>query len=147
MPGSCQRPRLRLAVSNHHRNNEVGIIECSSIRVRDGVSQFAALVNRTRCLWCAMRTYSPRKGELPEEFEHARFVAAFVGINFGIVPFEVAVGKGGRRAMTRARNIDDVQIVFLDKAIQVYPNQRLAWIGAPVTEQPVLDVFRPERFS
>src|ERR1700687_5310762 len=108
MPGGRKRPGFRLAVADRNGNNEIRIVERRSICVRDGVPKFTTFVNRTRCLWRAVRTYSPGKRKLPEEFEHAGFVAALVWINLGVMAFEVAVGQRGGCAMTGTGDIEDI---------------------------------------
>src|SRR5580692_4118847 len=109
--------------------------------MRDGVAKLAAFVNRTRRFWGAMRSDSSRKGELPEKLEQARFVATLVGIDLGVVAFEIAIGKCGGRAMTGSGDVYNIQVVLSDEPVQMNPNQRLAGIGSPVTKEPILDVF------
>ena len=108
MPGGCKRTGLGLAVSDCHGNDEVRIIERCPVGVRDGISKFPTFMNRTWGLRCAVRTDPSGEGKLLEELEHARFVSALVRINFGVVPFQIAVGEGGRRAMAGARDIQDI---------------------------------------
>ena len=142
MPGGGKRTGFGLAVSYSDGNDEVRIVESRSVRMRDGIAQFAAFVNRTRRFRRAVRADSAGKRKLLEEFEQAGFVAALVGINLGVVAFEVAVGQRGRRAVTRAGDVHDIQVIFLDEPIQMNPNQRLSGIGPPMTKKPILDVLR-----
>src|ERR1700682_6329333 len=135
MPGGRKRAGLFLPTAHRYCDDEIGIVECCSVRVRDGVPKFAAFMNGTGRLRCAVRTYSSGKRELPEEFEHARFVAALIRIDFGVMTFEIAVGQRGWRAMPGTGDINDIQVVLLDEPIQVHPNQRLARIGAPMAKQ------------
>src|SRR4029077_7621311 len=121
--------------------------KCCSVCVRDGVPKFAAFMDGTGRLRCAVRTYSSWKRKLPEEFEHARFVAALIRINLGVVAFEITVGERSWRAMPGTGNINDVQVVLLDETVQVHPDQGLARIGAPMTKKPILDVLRLQRLT
>ena len=126
MPGGGERTGFRLAVADSDGNDEIGIVESGSVRMRDGIAQLAALVNRTGRFRRAVRADPAGKRKLLEELEQARFVAALVGINLGIVAFEIAVGQRGRRAVTGAGDVHDIQVIFLDEAVQVNPNQRLS---------------------
>src|SRR5208283_5950744 len=100
---------------------------------------FAPLVNRAGGLWSAMGADTAGKGKLAEEFEHAGCVAALVRINLGVMAFEVGVGQRRGSAMAGAGDVHDIQVVLFDQAIQVDPDEGLAGIGSPVTQQAVLD--------
>ena len=108
MPRGRKWTGLCLAVANGDGDDEIRIIERCSVSVREGISKFAAFVNRTRRFRSAMRTYPSGERELSEEFEHASFVAALVWINLRVVAFEIAVSQRCGRAMTRARDIEDI---------------------------------------
>src|SRR5277367_2662527 len=132
MPRGCKRTCFRLTVPYRDGDDEIRIVERCTVRVGNGVAKLTAFVNRTRRLWSAVRAYSSRKRELAEEFEHASFVGTLVRINLRVMALEIAVSKRGRRTMTRTGNVEDIQIVFLDEPIQMYPNKGLAGIGSPV---------------
>src|SRR5580693_1133116 len=102
VPRSGQRASLRFAVSNHYANDQIWIVKGGSERMRDAVAKLAAFMDRTRNFGSAVaaKLTGERKGA--EKFEHARFVLAFLRINFRIPAFEVAIRKHRRRAMTRA---------------------------------------------
>jgi len=51
-----------------------------------------------------------------------------------------------RAAVARTGDVDDVQIMGLDDAIQVRVDEVQAWRRAPVPEQARLDVRERERF-
>src|SRR5580704_15863852 len=144
MPGGGKRTGFGLAVSYSDGNDEVGIVESGAVRMRDGIAQLAALVNRTGCFRRAVRADPTGKRKLLKELEQASFVTTLVGIDLGIVAFKVAVGQRGRRAVTRARDVHDVQVIFLDETVQVNPNQRLPRIRPPMTKKSILDVLRPQ---
>ena len=117
MPGGGKRTGFGLAVSHRDGNDEVRIVESGSVRMRDGIAQLAAFVNRTGCFRRAVRADPAGKRKLLEELEQASFVTTLVGIDLGIVAFKVAVGQRGRRAVTRARDVHDIQVIFLDEAV------------------------------
>src|SRR5579862_2776678 len=93
MPGGRERTSFRLPVAYRDCDDEIRIVERCPVRVRDGVAQFAAFVNRTGRLRSAVRSYPSGKRELPEEFEHASFIAALVWINLRVMALEIAVGQ------------------------------------------------------
>ena len=70
MPRGRQRAGLRFAVSNHHAHNQIGIVERRSESVRHAVAQFAAFMDRSGNLRCAVASELAREGESPEELEH-----------------------------------------------------------------------------
>src|SRR6185369_11084767 len=94
MPGGCQRSGFCLAVANHNRYDEIGIVESGSVSVRKGIAEFSAFMNRAGCFWSAVRSDAARKGELLKKLEHAGFIAALVGIDFRIMTFQIAIGEG-----------------------------------------------------
>ena len=145
MPRSSQRSSLGLAVPNHHAHNQAGVIERGPKRVRDAIAQLATLVNRP---WNFGRAVTPQlawKRKRAEQFQHSCFVLALLRVDLGVRPFQIAVRDHGRRTVSRTRQVDHVQIVFADDAVQMDPRKSLAWIGAPMSEQPILDVFGAKR--
>jgi len=46
MPTRSQRPCFRLAIADHAANQEVRVIKCGAVGVRNRIAQFAALMNR-----------------------------------------------------------------------------------------------------
>src|SRR5580693_6530463 len=121
MPRGGKRPRFGFAVSYSDGNDEIRIVESSSVRMREGIAQLAAFVNRTGSLRRAMRTDPSGKRKLLEELEQASFITTLVRIDLGIVAFQVTVGQCGRRTVTRPRNIHDIQVIFLDETVQMHP--------------------------
>jgi hypothetical protein len=115
--------------------------------MREAVAEFAALVNRARRFRCAMRTDPARKRKLAEKALHAGFIFAAVGIDLRVTAFKVAVRQRRRCTMAGTGHVDDVQVEFLDEAIQVHQQETLTGIRAPVPEQAPFDVFGLERFA
>src|SRR5208282_531195 len=72
-----------------------------------------------------------REGELLEELLHPLGILALVGIDLGVRSLKVAGGQDTRSAMTGAGHEDDVQVVALDHAVQVRPDERKRWARAP----------------
>src|SRR5260370_40684029 len=123
MPRGRKRTGLRLAITDHNRDDQIRMVERCSVGVRYGVPKFAAFVNRTGRLRCAVRAYSSGKRELLEELEHACLVAALVRINPGVMAFEIAIGERRSRAMTGAGDIDHIQVIRPDQADQGDPTR------------------------
>ena len=124
-----------------------GIVERGAEGVRDAVAQFAAFVNGARNLGRAMAPQLSWKRKSAEEFEQARFVVALRRVDLRIGPFQIAIRDHGRSAVSRTRDVDHVQVVFADDAIEMDPHKGLAWIGAPMSEQPMFEVFGAKRLS
>ena len=75
-----------------------------------------------------------------EEFLHPGGVPADVGVNLAVGAFQVRVGDQGRTTVSRADDIDHVQVVFLDDPVQVDIEEVEAWRGSPVAKEARLDV-------
>ena len=61
MPRGRHRSGFRFAVANHHRRDQIGIVEHRAETVGEAVAEFAALVDRSRSLRGAMAADSARK--------------------------------------------------------------------------------------
>src|ERR1700733_1283934 len=85
------------------------------------------------------------KRELRKELFEPGFILADVRIDLAIRPFKVGIGDDGRAAMARTTDVDHVEVIFLDDAIQVHINEILTRRRAPMTEQHVLDVRKSQR--
>lgn len=92
MPTRRQRSCLGFAIANHRRHNQVGVIECCSKGMRQGISEFASIMNAARCLWSDVTGNAPRKAKLCKQLLHSRFVFSDVWVHLGVCPFEVGVG-------------------------------------------------------
>ena len=128
MPGRGQRPGFRFSVTNHDVDNQVGIVEGRTKSMRNAVSQFPALVNGARHFWRAMAAQLTGKRERLKQAKHAGFVLTLGGVDLRVSSFKVAVGKHGGCSMPRTRQINHVQIVLADDAVQMDPCECLAGI-------------------
>ena len=63
-------------------------------------------------------------------------------IYLAICPFEICVGDNCRTAVTRPGQIDHVQIVLFDHAIQVRVDKVLTRRSSPMPEQHPFDVLK-----
>ena len=67
VPACRQRPRLRLAITDDARNDQVGIVEHGAVGVHEGVAELATFVDGSRRLRRDVARNPPGKGELAEE--------------------------------------------------------------------------------
>src|ERR1700686_1580406 len=104
-------------------------------------------MNRAGRFRSDMARNAARKRELLEQFPKALFVLWDVRINFAVSAFQIGVGDQSRPAMSRTCDVQDIEIVFFDQAIEVYIDEIQPWRCAPMAEQPGLDVFQLKWFS
>ena len=112
VPGGRQRPGLRLAVADHDRDDQVGIVERRAVGVRDGVAEFAALVDRAGRLRRAVAADPAREGELLEEPAQPFLVLGDIAVDLRVGAFEIDVGEQRRRAVAGSGEEDDVEVVL-----------------------------------
>jgi len=82
---------------------------------------------------------------LREKALHALFIGRNVRIDLAVGPLEVGVRDQTRTAMPGAGDIDHVEVVLLDRPVQVNVDEVQAWRRSPVAEKPRLDVILCER--
>src|SRR3954468_10525216 len=85
--------------------------------------------------------------ELLEELSQARLVCRDLAIVLTVGALEVSVGDQSRATVTGTGQINDVEIVARDDAIEVRIDEIQARRGAPVTQQARLEVRAFERLS
>src|SRR5215475_9493598 len=85
------------------------------------------------------------EGELGEKPLQARLILGHVGVELTIGALQICVGHQRRPAVTRASEVDHVQIILRDEPVEVHVDEVLAWRGAPVPQQPGLDVLQLQR--
>ena len=141
MPTRGERPRFRFAVADDAGHDQVRVVECGAERMRKGISQLATFVDRARSFWRHVTRDAPRERELLEQPLHALFVQRDVRIHLAIRAIEPRIRHQGWTAMTGTGDVDHVQITLVDDAIEMRVDEVQSRRGAPVTEQPRLDVF------
>jgi len=139
------RCRIGLAVTHHARHDQLGIVEHGPERMTQRIAELAALVDRTRTLRRRVARDPAGKRKLQKQFAKAGLVLADVRIDLAVGALEVGVGDHCRAAMPRARDVDHVDVVFLDDAIQMDVDEVLSRSRAPVPEQHVLHVRERKR--
>ena len=145
VPAGGQRPGFRLAVADDAGHDEIRVVERGAVRMGQGVAQLAALVDGTRRLGGDVAGYPARERELAEQPPHAGEVARDARVNLAVAAVQPGVRDRGRPAVAWADHIHHVQAVGHDHPVQVRPEEVQPRRGAPVPEQPRLDVLGPER--
>src|SRR5580698_10708634 len=88
-----------------------------------------------------------RKRELLEEPLHALGVWGDVWKQFRVRTLQIRVRHHAWSAMTGTADVDHVEIVLLDDPVAVRINEIQAGRGAPMTQQPWLDMFQAQRLG
>ncbi len=145
MPRSRQGAGFGLAVADHAADQHIRIVEGCPIGVRQGVAQLAPLMNGAGRLRCNVAGNAAGKRELAEQLLHALGVLRDIGIELAVGPFQIGAGDEAGAAVSRAGDIDRVDVVLLDDAVEVNVDEVEAGRGAPVAQQARLDVFALQR--
>ena len=145
MPAGGQRAGFGLAVADDAGHEQIGIVERGAVGVGEGIAQFAAFVDRAGRFGGDVAGDSAGKRELLEQPLHALLVLRDVRIDFAVGSFEIGVGDHSRAAVAGAGDVDGVQVVLLDRAVQVDVDEVQSRRGAPVAQKPRFDVLEPQR--
>ena len=145
VPRGCQRAGLRLAVTDNHGCDQVGVIQHRTEAVRQRITQFTALVDGARGLRSNVAGNAARERELLEQALHALGVLADVRVNLAVSALKVGVRHEEIAAVTRTGQQDHIQIILLDDAVQMNINQVLTGHRAPVADDLLLDVLGLQR--
>ncbi len=119
VPGGRQRAGLGLAVADHGRHDQVGVVEGRAAGVREHVAEFAAFVDRARRFRRAVAADAAGERELLEELAQALFVLALVRVDLRVRAFQVDRAEHPGRAVPGPGQEDHVEVVLLDQPVQV----------------------------
>ena len=145
MPARREGTRLRFAVADDRRHDQIGIVERCSIRVTERVPEFAAFVNRAWRFRRDVTRDSARKRELLEESLHPFFVLGDVRVNLAVGAFEPGIGDDARPAVTGADDVDHVEVALFDHAIEMHVDEVQARGRAPMADEARLHMLLLER--
>ena len=145
MPAGGERAGLRLAVADDAGDDQVGVVERGAVGVAQRVAELAAFVDAAGRLRGDVAGDAAGEAELLEQPLHPLRVLADVRIDLAVGAFEVGVGDQRRPAVPGADDVDHVQVIALDDAIEMHAEHVQARRRAPVAEQPRLDVLALER--
>src|SRR6266542_4273240 len=90
---------------------------------------------------------SPGKGELLEQPSHALFILLNVGIKLRVGSLQVGVRHHTWPPVAGAANIDHVQVILIDHAVEVNINEIESGSRSPMPQQTGLDVFEFKRLA
>ena len=145
MPTGGQRSGFRFAVANHAAGKQVRIVEDRAIGVRQRIAQFSAFVNRPGSFGRDVTRDSAGEGELREQALHAFRVARDVGIELAVGALQPGIGNQAGTSVPGTGNVNRIEIVLLDHAIEMHVDQVETGSGAPMPEQPGFDVLEFQR--
>ncbi len=145
MPGGGKWTGLGLAVADDGRDEQVGVVEGGTVRVRQRVAEFAALVDGTRRLGCRVARDAAREGELPEQPAQPVLGVVDRVVDLGVRAVQVGVGDHSGATVARAGDEDRVQRPFPDDTVQVRVDEVEPGRRAPVAEEARLDVVAGQR--
>ncbi len=145
VPARRHRAGLGLAVADDAGDDQARVVEGRAVGMRHRIAKLAALVDRARRLRRDVARNAAGERELGEEPLHPLLVLRHVGINLAVGSLEIRVGDQRRTAVTRAGDIDHVEVVLPDQPVEVRVNEVEAWRRAPMAEQTRLDVLPRER--
>ncbi len=141
VPGGGERPRLGLPVTDHAGGQQLRVVERRAIGVREGIAQLTALVEGPGDLGRGMARHPAGEGELPEEPGHPRGVPAEVRVHIAVRTVQPGARQHGRPAVPGPPHADRVEVASADHPVEVGVDEVEAGAGAPVPQQPRLDVL------
>ena len=126
-------------------DDEVGIVECCAIGVKERVAELTTLMDGAGNIRGVVRGDAVGPRELAEEALEAVVIALDAGVDLGVGAFEVGVGYDAGSAMPGADDEHHVGVLVPDDAVEVEVDEVEARGGAEVAEQARLDVVAGER--
>ena len=144
-PAPGQRASLRLPVAHHRGHDQLRVVERGAEGVDEHVAQLAALVDRARSRHAHVARDAAGRRELAEEPGQPGRVLRHVGVDLGVGALEVHVGHDRGPTVPGPGQVDHVRVGLAHQTVEVRVDERQARRGAPVAEQPGLDVRGRER--
>ena len=123
-----------LSIADDTGDDQIGVVKDSTIGMAERIPQLSTLVDATRCLGGNVGRNAAGETELLEEPLDARFVPRDVRIDLAVGAFEVDVRNDAGPAVPRSRDVQDAQLAFADRAIEVNVNQVQSGGRSPVPE-------------
>ena len=140
VPRGGERAGLGLAVTDNTGGDQAGVIHHGAEGVRERVAQLAALVDGARRLGRDMARDAAGERKLLEQALHAGRVARDIRVHVGVRAVEIVLRDHGVAAVAGAGEIDHIEVIFVDDAVEVRVDEVLAGHGAPVADDLLLDV-------
>ena len=145
MPGGRERPGLGLAVADDAGDDQIRVVERRAVGVRHHIAELAAFVDRARRFGRRVARDAAGKRELLEQLLHPFRVQRDVRVELAVRALEPGVRHQRRPAVARAAEVDHVQVVALDRAVQVRVDEVQARRRSPMPEQARLHMLERER--
>ena len=145
MPAGRERPGLRFAVADDAGDDEIRVVERGAMSVRQRVAELAAFVDRAGRFRRGVARDAAGEGELLEKPPQPVDVFRHVRVELAVRALEIGVRHHRRAAMPRPADIDHVQVVLINDAVQVRVDEVQPGRRAPVAEQARLDVLDRKR--
>ena len=145
LPGGGQRAGLRLAVADNSRRDQAGIVKHSAEGVGDGIAKLAALVDGSGRLRRAVAGHAARERELLEHLLHAVDVLADVRVDLAVAALKVGIRNKEISAVSGTGQEDHIQIIALDRTVQMRVDEVLSGYRAPVADDLFLDHIGGQR--
>ena len=142
MPARREGAGLRFAVADDRGDDEAGVVIGRAERMAERVAEFAAFVNRARSLRRDVTGNSSGKRELLEEPLQAFFVLRDVRIDLAVCAFKICIRYEDGTAVSRYGDVDGIEIMLLNQAIQMYIDEVQPGCCTPVAKKPWLNVFQ-----
>src|SRR5664280_2298782 len=133
MPRRGKWSGFRLAIADDASDDQAGIVEHGPKGMAERIAQFAAFVDRTWTLRRCVAGNAAGKRKLNKELPKPGLILADVGIDLAVSALEVSIAHDGWAAVSGARDVDHVEIVFFDDPVQVNVNEVLPGGCAPVS--------------
>ena len=140
MPGGRERSGFRFAITDHTGDDEVRVVERRAEGVTERVAEFSALMNGAGAFGRDVARNTAGEGELHEQLPEAGGVCGDPGIDLAVGSLEIRIAHQRRPAMTGAGDVDHVQAVGANDAVEMRVDEILARGGSPVAQQHALDV-------
>src|SRR5262245_10740033 len=145
VPTCRERAGFGLTIADHTSDEQVWIVECRAVGMRERVAEFATFVNGARGFRRDVARNPARKRELLEKTLKTSLSLRNLTIDLAVSSLKVRVGHERGAAMTWSCNVNHVQIVLLNQAVQMNVDEIESGRRSPVTEQARFDVFQAER--
>src|SRR5262249_245279 len=145
MPRCRKRPGFCLAVSDYACNDQIRVVECGAVGVRERIAELPAFVNRPGRFRRGVTRNPAGKGELPEQLAQPIGILLDRWIGLAVGPFQVGVRYHPGTAVSGTADVDDVQVTQPDHAVEVGIDEIEPRRGTPVSEQAWLDMPRSQR--
>ena len=98
------------------------------------IAQFAAFVDRTGAFRRRMAGNTAGKRKLQEQLLQPGFILADVGVDFAVRAFKVSVAHHRRPAVSGAGDVEHIEVVLLDNAVQMHVNEVLSGRCTPMPQ-------------